>query len=117
MMFPDTFLTIFIAGGTAFITAFVQWFFYKRSHKAAAVQAEATAMKTQIENYQLIVGDWKNTALEWQQAAEKYREQLINERKKVDEMETTISEIQRELKRASCKIMKLEEALKAYEKA
>ncbi len=102
--------TILIAGGTAFVTAFVQWYFYKREHRAKANQAEASALKSEIQNYQIILDDWKKAAEDWRKSAEENRERLLEARSKVDDLEIQIITIRKELKCAQAKIRLLQKA-------
>ncbi len=102
--------TILISGGTAFVTAFVQWYFYKREHRAKAHQAESSALKSEIGNYQIILDDWKKAAEEWRKSAEENREKLLEERRRVDDLELQVLAIKKELKCAQAKINVLQKA-------
>lgn len=94
---------ILLTLGTAIATNFAQWFFFRRKNTADAVAAE-------IANYKLIIDDWKKAAEDWRKNAEEYRGIMLEQRKEMDMMQIKIEKLEEDLKRATCKILKLEKA-------
>lgn len=106
-----------ISLGSAVSTAFAQWIFYFRKHKAVAAGAEKQNDRSEIENLKLITQEWREAAQAWKDMADEYQSKHIANSRKVDQLVETVASLKRQLTKANKRIATLEkEKLNSNEK-
>lgn len=101
----ETINVIIIALGTSLASSFGTWLFSKRKYSAEVASAE-------IANYKIIIDDWQKAAEDWRKSAEEYRKIMLEQRKEMDLMLIKIDKLEADLKKANCKISKIEKEQK-----
>lgn len=96
--------TILIALGSSLATGFGQWVFYFRKQAAETKSVDKNNERQEIENLNLIAKEWREAANIWKQMVDEYHLKSMDNMRRIEELETKVSTLQRQLNSANKQI-------------
>lgn len=100
--------TLLAVLGSSLVTALTQWALYFRKHKAEATTVVTQNDHQEIQNLNLIAKEWREAAQLWKSMADEYQAKSIDSRKRIEQLEEKVTELERALHVANSKISKLQ---------
>ncbi len=105
---------IFPAVSGAITWVATRWY-ERRKFKAETDTVVVGNDRSEIENYKLLVAEWRETAQKWKDLADEYQGKLIENTKKIDELYLRNSEVRRELSSVKGLLTKANNRIKELE--
>lgn len=102
------------------LTAGISWlstrWYERKRYKAETATVEVGNTRSEIENYKIMLEDWRKTAQHWKGLADEFQQKLIENAKQITELYELNREISKSLTIVKGQLTKAQNRIKELEK-